>query len=126
GARIRSGTSSCGLVINVVKASEHRYRDDLSSLSASMRRACSRCAGRPLSQRSMRAPVVEIANRLKPGQAHTMTTLLPDETHSSMPSLAEIGRRLKLQEGAVTVSTRTLIKIHEPRRPQIAELGNNC
>src|SRR5215813_262092 len=45
-----------------MKASERRYRDDVSSLSASMRRACSRCAGRPLSQRSMRAPVVEIAD----------------------------------------------------------------
>src|SRR5215467_4226176 len=44
-----------------MKPSEHRYRDDLSSLT-SMRRACSRCAGRPLSQRSMRAPVVEIAD----------------------------------------------------------------
>src|SRR5215471_8966400 len=43
-----------------MKPSEHRYRDDLSSLT-SMRRACSRCAGRPLSG-SMRAPVVEIAD----------------------------------------------------------------
>jgi hypothetical protein len=49
-----------------------------------------------------------------------MTAFLPDEMHSSMPCLAEIGCRLKLQEGAVTVSTRTLTKIHEPRRPQIA------
>src|SRR5262245_5098875 len=47
-----------------MKASEHRYRDDLSSLSASTRRACSRCAGRPLSQRSMRARVVETADIL--------------------------------------------------------------
>src|SRR5262249_2176142 len=31
-------SSSCGLLINVMKASEHRYRDDLSKLSASMRR----------------------------------------------------------------------------------------
>src|SRR5215469_2274857 len=47
-----------------MKAAQHRYRDDLSSLSASTRRACTRCAGRPLSQRSMRAPVVEIADIL--------------------------------------------------------------
>jgi hypothetical protein len=45
-----------------MKASEHRNRDDHLSLSTSMRRACSRCAGGPLSQRSMRAPVVEIAD----------------------------------------------------------------
>src|SRR5215467_12221991 len=44
GARIRSGASSCSLLINVMETSEDRYRGDLSSLSASMRRACSRCA----------------------------------------------------------------------------------
>src|SRR5215471_7490528 len=47
-----------------MKTAQYRYRDDLSSLSASTRRACYRCAGRPLSQRSMRAPVVEIADIL--------------------------------------------------------------
>src|SRR5262245_18218962 len=60
-----------------MKASEHRYRDDLSGLSASMRRVCSRCAGRPLSQRSMRAPIVEIANIF--GQDFLQMTLIEDE-----------------------------------------------
>ena len=46
-------------------------------ISASMRRACSRCAGRPLSQRSMRAPVVEIADIL--GQHLLQMTLIEDE-----------------------------------------------
>src|SRR5215831_19274837 len=59
-----------------MKASEHRYRDDLSSLSASMRRACSRCAGSPLSQRSMRA-VVEIADIF--GQGPLQMALIEDE-----------------------------------------------
>ena len=40
GRKNRSRTSLCGLLINVMKASEHRYRDHLSSLGASMRRAC--------------------------------------------------------------------------------------
>src|SRR5262252_9280184 len=60
-----------------MKASERRYRDDVSSLSASMRRACSRCAGRPLTQRSMRAPVVEIADIL--GQDPLQMALIEDE-----------------------------------------------
>src|SRR5690349_19729194 len=60
-----------------MKPSEHRYRDDLSSLTASMRRACSRCAGRPLSQRSMRAPVVEIADIF--GQDLLQMVLIEDE-----------------------------------------------
>src|SRR5262249_34351441 len=60
-----------------MKAAQYRYRDDLSSLSASTRRACSRCAGRPLSQRSMRAPVVEIADIL--GQDPLQMALIEDE-----------------------------------------------
>src|SRR5262245_39614518 len=60
-----------------MKASEHGYRDDLSSFSASTRRACSRCAGRPLSQRSMRAPVVEIADIS--GQDLLQMALIEDE-----------------------------------------------
>src|SRR5262249_48188275 len=56
--------SSCGLLINVMKASEQRYPGDPSSLSDSMRRACRGRAGRPLSYRPMRAPVVEIADIL--------------------------------------------------------------
>src|SRR5215472_6216352 len=62
---------------SVAKAAQYRYRDDLSSLSASTRRACSRCAGRPLSQRSMRAPVVEIADIL--GQDPLQMALIEDE-----------------------------------------------
>src|SRR5262249_7285401 len=69
--------SSCGSLINVMKAAQYRYRDDLSSLSASMRRACSRCAGRLLSQRSMRAPVVEIADIF--GQDLLQMALIEDE-----------------------------------------------
>src|SRR5262245_52989760 len=60
-----------------MKASEHRYRDDLSGLSASMRRACSRCAGRPSSQLSIRAPSVDIANIV--GQDFLQLTLIEDE-----------------------------------------------
>src|SRR5262249_45032303 len=72
-----SGTSSCGLLINVMKASEHRNRDDDLSLSTSIRRACSRCAGGPLSERSMRAPVVEIADIF--GQDPLQMALIEDE-----------------------------------------------
>src|SRR5262249_60593597 len=60
-----------------MKPSEHRYRDDLSSLSASMRRACSWSAGRQLSQRPMRAPVVEIADIF--GQDLLQMALIEDE-----------------------------------------------
>src|SRR5262245_50183589 len=91
-ARIRSGTSSCDLLINVMKAAEHRYRDDLSSLSASMRRACYPRAGRPLSHRPMRAPVVEIADIL--GQdllqmalveyQNVVQALGPDRSHPAL------------------------------------------
>jgi hypothetical protein len=74
---MRSGTSSCGLLINVMMASEHRNRDDHTSLITSMRRAFSRCAGGPLSQRSMRAPVVEIADIF--GQDPLQMALIEDE-----------------------------------------------
>jgi len=63
GAKNRSGRS-CGLLIDVMEASKHWYCDDLSSLVASMRRACPRRAGCTLSDRTMRAPVVEIADIL--------------------------------------------------------------
>jgi hypothetical protein len=89
---------SCGLLINVMKPSEHRYRDDLSSLSASMRRACSRCAGRPLSQRSMRAPAVEITDIF--GQDLLQMPLIEDEhvvqalgSDGSHPSARGVGSR---------------------------------
>jgi hypothetical protein len=51
-------------LINVMEAPEHRYCDDLSTLSAPTRRRCRRRAGRTLSDRTMRAPVVEIADIL--------------------------------------------------------------
>src|SRR5262245_35672717 len=82
-----------------MKASEHRCRDDLSSLSASMRRACSRCAGRPLTQRSMRAPVVKITDIFD--QDLLQMALIEDEnmvqalaSHGPHPALGDgIGSR---------------------------------
>src|SRR5215469_5099152 len=75
-----------------MKAAEHRCRDDLSSLSASMRRRCWRRAWRPLSYRPMRAPVVEIADIL--GQdllqmalieyEHVVQALGPDRSHPAL------------------------------------------
>src|SRR5215468_4286808 len=47
-----------------MEASEHRYCDDLSTLSAPTGRRCRRRAGRALPDRTMRAPVVEIADIL--------------------------------------------------------------
>src|SRR5215813_4328237 len=47
-----------------MEASEHRYCDDLSTLSAPTGRRCRRRAGRALPNRTMRAPVVEIADIL--------------------------------------------------------------
>src|SRR5262245_16285030 len=44
--------------------SKHRSCDNLSGLSAWMRRVCCRRAGRALANRAMRAPVVEIADIL--------------------------------------------------------------
>jgi hypothetical protein len=49
---------------HVMEASKHWYCDDLSSLVASMRCACPRRAGCTLSDRTMRAPVVEKADIL--------------------------------------------------------------
>src|SRR5215469_543848 len=98
-----------------MKASEHGYRDDLSSFSASTRRACSRCAGRPLSQRSMRAPVVEIADIS--GQdllqmaliedEHVVQALGPDGSHPALgnrvgPRRSE--RRARLGDAEITHS----------------------
>ena len=44
-----------------METSKHWYCDDLSSLVASMRRACPRRAGCTLSDGTMRAPVAEVA-----------------------------------------------------------------
>src|SRR5215471_21659997 len=60
-----------------MKAAQHRYRDDLSSLSATIRRACWRRAWRLLSHRPMRAPVVEITDVL--GQDLLQMALIEDE-----------------------------------------------
>ena len=91
GAKNRSGRS-CGLLIDVMKASKHWYCDDLSSLVASMRRACPRRAGCTLSDRTMRAPVVEIPGIL--GQdllqmalieyEHVVEALGPDRSHPAL------------------------------------------
>src|SRR5262249_42666410 len=82
-----------------MKASEHRNRHDLLSFSVSMRRACFRCAGRPLYQRSMRAPVVEIADIF--GQDLLQMALIEDEpmvqalvSYGSHPALGDgVGSR---------------------------------
>jgi hypothetical protein len=90
---------SCGLLINMMEASEHGYPDDLSSLIASMRRICRWCAGRTLPNRAVRAPVVEITDIL--GQdlrqmaviedEHVVQALRPDRSH---PALGEgVGSR---------------------------------
>src|SRR5215472_9038565 len=75
-----------------MKAAEHRCRDDLSSFSASMRRTCWQRAGRALSHRPMRAPVVEITDIL--GQDLLQMTLIeyenvvqalgPDRSHPAL------------------------------------------
>jgi hypothetical protein len=80
---------SCGPLINMMEASEHGHCDDLSSLSASIRRVCRPCAGRTLSNRAMRAPVVEVTDIL--GQdllqmaliedEHVIQALRPDRSH---------------------------------------------
>src|SRR5499426_2090405 len=88
-------SSSCGLLINVMKASKHRYRDDLSNLGASMRRTCSRCAGRPLSQRSMRPPIVVIANIF--GQDLLQMALIQDE--HVVQALGSVGSHPALGDG---------------------------
>src|SRR5215831_16981324 len=75
-----------------MQASEHRYCDDLSSLSASMRRACQRRARRPLSYRPMRAPVVEIADILHQDllqmtlieYENVVQALRPDRSHPAL------------------------------------------
>src|SRR5262245_23519315 len=78
-----------------MKTSEHRYRDDLSNLSASMRRTCSRCAGRLLSQRSMRPLIVEIADIF--GQDFLQMALIEDE--HVVPALGSDGSHPALRYG---------------------------
>jgi hypothetical protein len=61
GRKNRSG-ALCGLLIDVMEASKHRYCDHLSTLSASMRYTCRPRRGRTLSNRTMRPPVVDITD----------------------------------------------------------------
>jgi hypothetical protein len=60
-----------------METSKHWYCNDLSSLSASLRRRCRRCAGRTLSNGTMRLPVIEIAHIL--GQDLLEMALIEDE-----------------------------------------------
>src|SRR6516162_6715773 len=76
----------------MMEASKHRHSDDLSGLSASMRCISRGRAGRTLSDRTMRAPVVEIADIL--GQdllqmalieyEHVVEALGPDRSHPAL------------------------------------------
>src|SRR5215475_13263203 len=68
---------SCGPLINMMKTSEHGYCDDPSSLGASMRRKWLRRAGRTLSNRTVWAPAVEVADIL--GQDFLQMALIEDE-----------------------------------------------
>src|SRR5215831_19897577 len=68
---------SCGPLINMMKTSEHGYCDDPSSLGASMRRKWLRLAGRTLSNRTVWAPAVEVADIL--GQDFLQMALIEDE-----------------------------------------------
>src|SRR6516162_1686303 len=76
----------------MMEASKHRHSDDLSGLSASVRCISRGRAGRTLSDRTMRAPVVEIADIL--GQdllqmalieyEHVVQALGPDRSHPAL------------------------------------------
>src|SRR5262249_43025991 len=68
---------SCGPLINMMEASEHGYCDDPSSLGALMRRKWHRRAGRTLSNRTVWAPAVEVADIL--GQYFLQMALVEDE-----------------------------------------------
>jgi hypothetical protein len=68
---------SCGQVINMMETSEHGYCDELSSLRASIRRRCRRRAGRALSNGTVWAPAVEVADIL--GQDFLQMALVEDE-----------------------------------------------
>ena len=61
----------------MMKTSEHGYCDDPSSLGASMRRKWHRRAGRTLSNRTVWAPAVEVADIL--GQDFLQMALIEDE-----------------------------------------------
>ena len=83
---------SCGPLIDMMEASKDRYCNDLSSLGAPMRRKWQGRAGRTLSNRTVWAPVVEIADIL--GQdllqmalveyEHVVQALGPDRSHPAL------------------------------------------
>ena len=66
-----------------MEASEQRYCDDLLTLSAPTGRSCRRRAGRALPDRTMRAPVIEIADILAQD-----LSILTDLTQRSAIALA--------------------------------------
>ena len=83
-----------------MEASEHRYCDDLLTLSAPTGRRCRRRAGRALPDRTMRAPVVEIADILAQDllqmalieYEHMVEALDPDRSHPALGDRVSAGR----------------------------------
>src|SRR5215471_3712512 len=81
-------------------ASEHRCCDDLLTLSTAMGRRCRPRTGRALPDRTMRAPVVEIADILAqdlPQMAlieyeHMVEALDPDRSHPALGDRVSPGR----------------------------------
>src|SRR5262249_10112450 len=99
----------------MMETSEHGYCDDPSSLGASMRRKWLRRAGRTLSNRTVWAPAVEVADIL--GQdflqmaliedEHVVQALGPDRSHPALgnrvgPRRSE--RRARLGDAEITHS----------------------
>ena len=85
-----------------------------------MRRACSRCAGGPLSQRSMRAPVVEIADIF--GQDLLQMALIEDNTWSKHSVLTDLTQRsaMALARGDLNGARTWAIPILRTRRWNVA------
>ena len=83
---------SCGPRINMMETSEHGYCDDPSSLGASKRRKWHRRAGRTLSNRTVWAPAVEVADILGHDflqmdlieDEHVVQALGPDRSHPAL------------------------------------------
>src|SRR5262245_2981352 len=76
----------------MMEAAKHRYCDDLSGLSAWIRRVCCRRAGRTLANGAMGAPVVEITDILTQDllqmapieYEHVVQALGPDRSHPAL------------------------------------------
>ena len=83
-----------------MEASEHRCCDDLLTLSAPTGRRCCQRAGRALADRTMRAPVVEIADILAQDllqmalieDEHMVEALDPDRSHPALGDRVSAGR----------------------------------